>query len=291
MIKVNNVFKAYGKHKVLNGCTFSIEEPSIVALVGPNGSGKSTLLNVITNLLNADEGSVQLVGLSNKDPNVFREISYLKDNTVLYPYLSGYDHLKAIESFQNLPKERLMEVAKKIGITDYMNRRVRTYSLGMKQHLLLAMAIMNNPKLMLMDEPLTGLDPTSIIKVRELLKELLAQGTTFLLSSHTLSEIDLITNHILFLKDGQIIEENLKDFEKTAYRIVLEQTGDLDELIHQTDKLTLIGSELIYVDSNPNLQKLLDNLRERNLVIKSIRQHRVGAEQRYKAIFETEMDM
>lgn len=290
MIKVKNVHKSFGQHKVLNGCSFEIHEPKIVALVGPNGAGKSTLLNVITNVLKADEGSIELVGKPSSDPSVFYEVSFLKDNTVLYPYLSGYDHLKAIESFQNLSKERLMEVAEKIGISGYMKRLVRTYSLGMKQHLLLAMAIMNKPKLLLLDEPLTGLDPTSIIKVRALLKELLLEGTTILLSSHTLSEIDLVTNNILFLKDGQIIEENLKDFEKTAYRITLSDSKDLDEIVEQSPALSLNNNELVYVEEKPNLQSILDLLKEYQLDVESISQEKVGAEQRYRAIFETEME-
>lgn len=290
MIKVNNVHKSYGKQKVLNGCTFEINEPRIVALVGPNGSGKSTLLNVATNLLKADEGSIELVGKPNTDPSVFYEVAFLKDNTVLYPYLSGYDHLKAIESFQNLPKERLMEVAEKIGITSYMKRLVRTYSLGMKQHLLLAMSIMNKPKLLLLDEPLTGLDPTSIIKVRELLKVLLAEGTTILLSSHTLSEIDLVTNNILFLKDGQIIEENLKDFEKTAYRISLNNLENVHEILSENKEFSVDNNDLVFVEETSNLQSMFDLLQRNDLEVTSIRQEKVGAEQRYRAIFETEME-
>lgn len=289
MIVVDNVHKAYGKHQVLTGCTFSINEPKIVALVGPNGSGKSTLLNVITNLLKADQGRITLVNKPNTDPEIFREISFLKDNTVLYPYLSGYDHLRAIQSIQKLDKQRIEDVANKIGITEYMHKKVSTYSLGMKQHLLIAMAIMNQPKLILMDEPLTGLDPTSIIEVRELLKELLAKGTTILLSSHTLSEIDLITNHILFLKEGKIIEEDLREFEKTAYIIEVKDVNALDEVVRQSNKLSITNNQIHYVDAQPNIQAVLQMLNEHQVEILNISQQKVGAEQRYKAIFKTEM--
>src|SRR5690606_7261978 len=158
--------KAYGKEQVLKGITFEIEEPQIIALVGPNGSGKSTLMNILTNLLPADKGEVTVLGRSNRDPNIFREISFMQDNTVLYEYLTGYDHLQFICDVQGLSKKQLLDTAGRIGITSYLNKKVKNYSLGMKQHLLLAMAVVNKPKLMILDEPLNGLDPTSAIRVR-----------------------------------------------------------------------------------------------------------------------------
>ncbi|MBK5483141.1 ABC transporter ATP-binding protein [Peribacillus sp. TH16] len=134
-----------------------------------------------------------MLGGSNKDPEVFRKISFMQDNTVLYDYLTGYDHLQFIGDLQGITKKHIFETAERIGIDGYLNKKVGHYSLGMKQQLLLAMALINQPKLMILDEPLNGLDPTSAIKVRELLLELAEQGTAILLSSHNLAEIDKVT--------------------------------------------------------------------------------------------------
>lgn len=192
ILSVNNIHKSYGKEEVLKGISFDINNSEIVALVGPNGSGKSTLLNIINNLL-CNNGKVNILGGSNKDPEVFRKISFMQDNTVLYDYLTGYDHLQFIGDLQGITKKHIFETAERIGIDGYLNKKVGHYSLGMKQQLLLAMALINQPKLMILDEPLNGLDPTSAIKVRELLLELAEQGTAILLSSHNLAEIDKVT--------------------------------------------------------------------------------------------------
>ncbi|HLR75574.1 MAG TPA: ABC transporter ATP-binding protein, partial [Virgibacillus sp.] len=151
IVSVNNVHKSYGKEKVLKGISFTIEEPQIIALVGPNGSGKSTLMNIMTNLLTADEGDITILGKDNKDPNIFREVSFMQDNSVLYDYLTGYDHLQFIGDVQNLSKEKIISVAERIGIDGYMHKKVGNYSLGMKQHLLLTMALVNDPKLLILD--------------------------------------------------------------------------------------------------------------------------------------------
>lgn len=182
-----------------------IDTPGIWALVGPNGVGKTTFLNVLTNLIPATSGTVHLVGKSNKDYTVFKEVSFLQDNTVLFDYLTGYDHLKYVCDVHRLKKQRIQEVATYVGMTAYLQKTVGNYSLGMKQHLLLAMAILNRPKLLLLDEPLNGLDPSSAILMRKILQDLVRQGTTILLSSHNLAEVDRVTKNILFLKDGQLL--------------------------------------------------------------------------------------
>lgn len=288
LLKVDNIVKSYGNHKVLKGITFQINEPNILALVGPNGSGKTTLLNVMTNLLKADSGTVELLGMKNSDPNVFKKVAYLKDNTVLYPYLSGYDHLKYIQSMQKLPKERIDEVVNQIGISEYVRNKTSTYSLGMKQHLLIAMSIMNHPEVLLLDEPLTGLDPTSVMDVRLLLNTLSKKGVTILLSSHSLSEIDFITSNILFLKDGEVIEEDISEYQKTRYQLKVA-TNDLERVIPLTNThkhLLMEENYLIYTSSEPNLQWLINTLQEHNIVVEDMSKRVVGAQERYEAIFK-----
>ena len=221
ILSVQNVSKKYKDHVVLNNVSLTIDRPGIWALVGPNGVGKTTFLNVITNILAADSGTIELVGKSNKDYTVFKDVSFLQDNTVLFDYLTGYDHLKYICDVHQLPKTRIDEIAQYVGMENYLKKTVGNYSLGMKQHLLLAMALMNEPKLLFLDEPLNGLDPTSAILTRKILLELADQGTTIILSSHNLAEIDRVTKQIIFLKDGKLIEENMDEHEKIYYLLKL----------------------------------------------------------------------
>lgn len=289
ILSVKDVYKSYGKEQVLKGITFEIEEPQIIALVGPNGSGKSTLMNIITNLLPANKGDVTVLGKSNRDPNIFREISFMQDNTVLYEYLTGYDHLQFICDVQGLPKKQLLDTADRIGITSYLNKKVKNYSLGMKQHLLLAMAVVNKPKLMILDEPLNGLDPTSAIRVRELLLGLGDEGTTILLSSHNLAEIDRVTSSILFLKKGNLIQENMVEFEQVRYQITV------NDVVKAEKALAAVGIPVGVVDGRLHLYRkdvALDRvfylLDQEQIVIDDIDKKVFGSEERYRKIFTEE---
>ncbi|WP_350343403.1 ABC transporter ATP-binding protein [Proteinivorax tanatarense] len=286
ILSVKNIHKSYGKEKVLKGISLEMTQPQILALVGPNGSGKSTLLNVINNLLPADEGEVTVLGKSNKDPNIFKEISYMQDNSVLYDYLTGYDHLQFIGDVQGISKKEIMSTAKRVGIDSYINKKVGKYSLGMKQHLLLTMAILNNPKLLILDEPLNGLDPTSAIKVRNLLLEIYNSGTAILLSSHNLAEIDRVTSQILFLKDGNLIKEDISKYEKACYDLKLDNIEKGEKALKQQDIPTEILDESlrVYVEG-ASLDKVFHILDAEKIKLLDIDKKIWGSEERYKKIF------
>ncbi|WP_066924162.1 ABC transporter ATP-binding protein [Murdochiella massiliensis] len=232
ILKIENVTKKYGRHEVLKGVNLLLDKPGIVALVGPNGAGKSTLFNIISNLLKPTAGTIEVMGKKNTDPSIFFEVSFLKDNRVLYDYLTGFDHLDFIRLAQKLPKSRVDEVIEEMNIAGYVKKKIGTYSLGMKQHLLIAMALLNKPKLLILDEPLNGLDPTSVILVRRLLKALAEEGSVVLISSHTLSEIDQLTDNILFLKDGRLVESAFDVTQTAEERYLSVFPEEVEKLAH-----------------------------------------------------------
>lgn len=287
ILSVQNVTKLYKNHKVLDSISLEIDEPGIWALVGPNGVGKTTLLNVITNIIPATSGTVELVGKSNKDPSVFKEVAFLQDNTVLFEYLNGYDHLKYVCEVQKLDKQRIQKVAKYVGMESYLKKTVGTYSLGMKQHLLLAMAIMNNPKLLFLDEPLNGLDPTSSILMRKILLELAENGTTIILSSHNLAEIDRVTKQILFLKNGKIQEVNMGDHEVTYYEFTVSDSNFVMKLL--TEKMYDVqqeGRKITIQLKNQELDHIIELIKDYEIRIYDIQKVVTGSEQLYERIFE-----
>ncbi|WP_332651227.1 ABC transporter ATP-binding protein [Lysinibacillus sp. 54212] len=292
IINVQGLKKQYKKQEVLKNITFQIDQPKIVALVGPNGSGKTTMLNCLMNLLPFQEGVVTILGKSYKDPTLFYEVSYLQDNRVLYGDLTGEDHLKFICYAQKLPVKKAKEVAEYIGMTSYAKKRVRSYSLGMKQHLLLAMAVLNNPKLVLLDEPINGLDPTSAIHMRNILLDLHAKGTTIIISSHNLDEIDKMTNTIFFMKDGEILEESLKDLNIPHYTLTVSDPTKANEVFksaglaleYQEDKMTFSEASL-------PLQRAIDELNQNGIQISHIENRKIGAEKRYMELFESELKL
>jgi ABC-2 type transport system ATP-binding protein len=287
ILSVTNLSKSYKKQTVLNGINFTIDSPGIWALVGPNGVGKTTLLNVLTNILPANSGSVEMLGRSNKNFKVFKEVAYLQDNTVLFEYLTGFDHLKYICDVHKVSKKRVNEVASYVGMDNYLHKTVGNYSLGMKQHLLLAMAMINEPKLLFLDEPLNGLDPTSAILMRKILIELAGKGTTIILSSHNLAEIDRVTKQILFLKNGELIEVDMNEYEAVNYHLVLSDPTKASKILQEkgyqvegTDKGLKVQLQ------SPSLDLLIDSIKEYSIEIVDIQKEVSGSEKLYEELFE-----
>lgn len=192
MIEVKNLSVSYGSKAILKQLNFQIKAGEVVGLVGPNGAGKTTLLSALTGLLPYSEGQVKVAQLDlPAGKSLYRKIGFMQDNSVLYPQLTGYDHLQYIALAQGLSKESIIETAERVGMIGYLDQAVGTYSLGMKQHLLFACAILHRPQVLFLDEPYNGLDPTSLIRIRELVMQLnREEGMTVLISSHNLDEID-----------------------------------------------------------------------------------------------------
>ena len=292
IINVQGLKKRYQKQDVLKDITFQIEKPQIVALVGPNGSGKTTMMNCIMNLLPFQEGEVTILGKDYNDPTLFYNVSYLQDNRVLYGDLTGYDHLKFICKVQKIPLSKVKEVAQYISMDSYGKKRVRSYSLGMKQHLLLAMAVINNPKLILLDEPINGLDPTSAIHMRNILMDLHAKGTTIIISSHNLEEIDKMTNTIYFMKDGRILEESLTELNIPYYSLhVSNPEQALQHLTSVSENVQLQDGVLTFSEATLPFQKAIDVLYQNNIQISKVENQKIGAEKRYMELFESELKL
>lgn len=291
IISIKNLKKSYGENQVLKNISFDLENPTILGLVGPNGAGKSTLINCIGNLISYD-GEIEVFGISNKNPDVFKNMTILKDNRVLYPYLTGLDHLEFIRNSHKLSKDRLSYIIDFLNIRSYIDKKVSSYSLGMKQHLLLAMAIMPDTDLIIMDEPLNGLDPTSILKTREIITELFKNGKTVIISSHSLLEIDQVTSDILFIKDGCLIYENIDDFKKLKAIVKVNKDEDLKAFASVLDKENKFENKINLdeksMEINMNEDSYIDFiniLTKSNLEIIDFSTNKLGAEDRYKEIF------
>ncbi len=223
ILQIKNICKSFGHQQVLADIDLVIDKPEIIALVAPNGSGKTTLLNLIADIEVPDEGEITVLGRPNVDYQIFYDMSYLQDPSILYQHLTGWDHMEFIRREHKKTKEEMLTLVEELGMTHYMDKKVKNYSLGMKQHLLLGIALMNNPKLLLMDEPLNGLDPCSVEQVRTILERLHQQGVTIILSSHNLEEIEKVTDSILFLHEGQLVsKENIK-VEEIEYEFILAE--------------------------------------------------------------------
>lgn len=288
IIQVEKLKKSYKKKTVLHNINIFVEEPTIVALVGPNGSGKTTLLNCMANLLSFDEGKIRLLEKNNGDPNLFYDMSFLQDNRILYPNLTVYDHLKFVCDMQKINYSEIDHVIQRVGMQEYPKKRIKHLSLGMKQHLLLAMSIINKPKLLLLDEPFNGMDPTSSINMREILIELFSQGTTVLVSSHNLDQIDRLTDTVLFIKNGTLLRESLRDLSSISYSLTMDDAQKTLQLVHEKNLPVTIGSSdrLQFDSKDISLREILKTLHDANLQVIDIEKIKYGAEMRYQQLFE-----
>lgn len=289
-LTVKNLSKSYGKHQVLKDVSLDIKQGEIVALVGPNGSGKSTFLNVVANILNSDSGTVEILGKPNTDVSIYQNYSYMIDNTVLYSYLTGLDHLKFVCETHKLKKDSIRKAVELVGIRGFINKKVKEYSLGMKQQLLFTMAILNEPEFLVLDEPFNGLDPTTIIKVRKIMMELKEKGTTIFLSSHNLSEVDQMTSHIVFVKDGNLIEEDISKYQEDVYYFKVK---DLDKTLKHLENTmeefynkAIFGSngEIAAKTTDIGLNQVLKQIHQVDEIL-NMRKEIIGAEKRYVALY------
>ena len=280
MLEVVNIEKSYGNKKILQGISFSIEKGQIKALVGPNGSGKTTLMNTMTNLLKRDGGQVLVDGKEFKDEKIFNHISFFKDEKILDENLYGMDYLNYIKNVYKRTKDDVDKVIKEIGIESFVKSKTGSYSLGMKKKLMLAMDFLPQRDIILLDEPLSGLDPTSVIKMMALIKQKANDGQGILISSHSLNDIDEITNNILFLKDGKILEE------------VLENEKFIEIISSDNEKLSsVLQSKGLYMDknmislNNSSINDILSIIIENNIEILDIKRRSKTSQERYKEIF------
>ena len=280
MLEVVNIEKSYGKKKILHDISFSIEKGQIKALVGPNGSGKTTLMNTMTNLLIRDGGQVLVDGKEFKDEKIFNHISFFKDEKILDENLYGMDYLNYIKNVYKRTKDDVDRVIKEIGIESFVKSKTGSYSLGMKKKLMLAMDFLPQRDIILLDEPLSGLDPTRVIKMMALIKKKAKDGQGILISSHSLNDIDEITNNILFLKDGKILEE------------VLENEKFIEIISSDNEKLSsVLQSKGFNMDknmislNNSSINDILSVIIENNIEILDIKRRSKTSQERYKEIF------
>ena len=209
MIRVQGVFKSYGNVEALQAVSFDVDDREIVGLVGPNGAGKTTLIKVLTGYLEPDSGRVSVGGIDvvAEPRRVQAQIGYLPENTPLYPELTVQAYLKLMADLRLVPPDRQMkqieQAAEATGLSDRLTQPIGELSKGLRQRLGLAQAILHSPRLLILDEPTIGLDPTQIVTIRDLIRRL-SRNSTVLFSTHILSEVEALCDRAIILINGQL---------------------------------------------------------------------------------------
>ncbi len=202
VLTIENLTKVYGKLKALDKLSISIEKGHIYGILGPNGSGKTTTLGIVLDAINPTSGSFKWFG---NEPNKAdrKKIGAILETPVFYPYLSGIKNLEIIADIKGVTYDQIPEILKTVDLFKRKNSKFKTYSLGMKQRLALAAALIGNPEVLILDEPTNGLDPQGIAEMRNLIKKIAKQGLTIVLASHLLDEVQKVCTHVVVLEKGK----------------------------------------------------------------------------------------
>ncbi|PQJ31826.1 gliding motility-associated ABC transporter ATP-binding subunit GldA [Nonlabens arenilitoris] len=223
-IEVSKVSKYYGQQKALDEVSFSIKAGEIVGFLGPNGAGKSTMMRILTTYLNANEGTATVNGydVSKEQREVQKSIGYLPENNPLYPdmYVKEYLSFSADVFKLTDSKKRIDEVIEETGLTSHIGKKIQELSKGYKQRVGLANALLHEPKVLILDEPTTGLDPNQLVEIRQLIRKV-GQKTTILLSTHIMQEVEAMCDRVIIINKGKIVADDyLKNLKSDAAQII-----------------------------------------------------------------------
>lgn len=242
ILNINQLSKNYGNLKAVNKLSVSIEKGAVYGILGPNGSGKTTTLGMILNVIRPSSGSFSWFANSDQDVNRHK-IGAILETPIFYPYLSGQKNLEIFCRIKKIDYSDIERVLKIVDLYDRKKDTFKTYSLGMKQRLAIAGALLGEPEVLIFDEPTNGLDPQGIAEIRKLIIKIAKQGITIILASHLLDEVQKVCSHVLILKKGKmLISGRVDDIlrEPDIFEVKVEKPEKFRELINKADELKLI---------------------------------------------------
>ena len=261
ILKIENLNKIFNKRiHAVNNVSFTIKKGNVYGILGPNGSGKSTTLGIVLNVVNKSSGSFQW--FNNMPVNVaLKKVGAIIERPNFYPYLTAKENLELVCRIKEIPFEKVEEKLTLVGLIQRKNDKFKSFSLGMKQRMAIASALLNDPEILILDEPTNGLDPQGIRQIRDLIKLIASQGTTILLASHLLDEVEKVCSHVVVLQKGKIkyqgsVENMISQegfFEliandMTKLQTTLEKHGNFKNIVLEDGKITAYPTDPMDAD-------------------------------------------
>ena len=286
ILRCENLKKNFGQREILKGVSLKLMEGDILGFIGPNGAGKTTTIKLMLGLQSITSGKVFINGydVETDFTKAIENVGTIVESPDLYMYMSGYDNLKLVANlYKNVDKQRIDEIVKLVGLENRIKDKVSKYSLGMRQRLGIAQAILHKPKLLILDEPTNGLDPEGIKEVKTLLKKLAKEeNMAILISSHNLAELDTFCNKICIIKNGEIVETNdidtfKKDAKNNCYILEVEDSSVIGSIINYKMDILTEREVRVYIEKE-DVPLLLKELILRNVKVYSASEENLSLE-------------
>lgn len=275
VLELKNVSKSFGKRKIIDNISLKVNSGEIFGFLGPNGSGKTTTIKMILRLIDSDEGEIKVNGFDNRKQfeQAMECIGAIVENPDMYKYMSGIDNLKLHARIRNIDEKRIAEVLEMVGLKDRAKDKVGKYSLGMKQRLGLALTLLHNPKVLILDEPTNGLDPAGIKQLRDILKKIShEENVAVFVSSHILTEMQQMCDRVAVLDNGKIVKiEQITSSEE-------EKIETIELRLKNKEKAIKILKEKFEVDAKEEKDSLLVTIQTEKVpeVVKELASEDVG---------------
>ncbi|MEO2064512.1 MAG: ABC transporter ATP-binding protein [Christiangramia sp.] len=230
ILSLNNLTKRFGKITAVDNLSFSIEKGNVYGILGPNGSGKSTTLGMVLNVVNKTSGDFRWFDGTTSTHEALKKVGAIIEHPNFYPYMTAEQNLALVCKIKGTPPAKIHEKLEIVGLMDRKDSKFRTFSLGMKQRLAIASALLNDPEILILDEPTNGLDPQGIHQIREIIRQIAAGGTTILLASHLLDEVEKVCSHVVIIRKGVKLYSGPVDEIVNSHGFLELQASDMDKL-------------------------------------------------------------
>jgi ABC-2 type transport system ATP-binding protein len=288
ILRITNLHKKFRKVHAVNNVSLEIKKGNVYGILGPNGSGKSTTLGIVLNVVNKTSGAFEWFDGSLSTHDALKKVGAIIERPNFYPYMTAEENLKLVCKIKNIPFDKVNEKLELVGLFDRKDSKFKTFSLGMKQRLAIASALLNDPEILILDEPTNGLDPQGIRQIRDLIKIIANQGTTILLASHLLDEVEKVCSHVIVLRYGVTLYQGTVDGMLANEGFFELQADNFDELIqavsqHQSvDKIEVQdGKALVYLKATLEARELNEYLFNKNIVLTHLLKRKTSLEEQF----------
>ena len=291
ILTIKNLNKRYGRIQALKNVSFEIKKGNVYGILGPNGSGKSTTLGITLNVVNATSGEYKWFDGALETHEALKKVGAIIERPNFYPYMTAYENLKLVCKIKNINYSKIEEKLELVGLIERKDSKFSTFSLGMKQRLAIASALLNDPEILILDEPTNGLDPQGIHQIRDIIKKVASLGTTILLASHLLDEVEKVCSHVVVLRKGEILYAGLVDgmaanegfFEleaddNTKLKTVLATHPAVDKIAAEENKV------LVYLKTDLKASDLNQYLFQNGITLNHLVKRKNSLEEQFLAL-------